>query len=128
MHNCGTCAHWAKLKPIGLRNLEVPVGECHGGPPAADFKWPRSRATDTCAAHSALGPVAFATRQLHVEAKPLSHAEVETAIKRALPQQAEIFGTGSREAGPGTSDSAPPSTAKAARPVSRLPKQKHPHE
>lgn len=59
-NTCSNCDHWKRIASGGVRANEGPVGECHGGPPVADFKFPRTRAIDTCAQHSACA-VSFAT-------------------------------------------------------------------
>lgn len=59
-HTCATCAHWRPSDNHSLRRLNDTVGECRGGPPVADFKWPRSKAHDYCSSHSP-NAVSFAT-------------------------------------------------------------------
>lgn len=44
-----------------LRVAEQMVGECRGGTPCADYKWPRTYASQGCQQHSAHQQVAFAT-------------------------------------------------------------------
>lgn len=124
-HTCSTCAHWGKVNTASLRSIAVAVGECHGGPPVTDFKWPRSRATDTCASHSDLQAVAFATLAPVPVPTPavMSREEWESRGEvLARLGQTNIFDAGSRAAEPeGSTPSASPSTASpAVRPASTL--------
>lgn len=75
------------------------IGECKGGPPVADFKWPRTTAADTCAHHR---PTAAKVVMATVK-KPAEPAELFDAGRAAAPAGVLAY------------DAAAPSTAQAAR-------------
>lgn len=58
MNSCQTCRHWHTHRSA-VRHADAAIGECHATPPARDFTWHRTKATDTCGNFSAT--VAFAT-------------------------------------------------------------------
>lgn len=51
--NCSTCRWWKKIPVKGdLRVTPLgSVGECTGGPPPQDFRFPRTDATMSCKSH-----------------------------------------------------------------------------
>lgn len=108
MNTCATCTHWRKSQYRGLLSTVVAntVGECRGGPPVADFKWPKTISDDTCASWQAIA------------GKP-----GRVATETRAPAQAEIFDAGERAPAPAAGvlaydAAAAPSTAQGARPAS----------
>lgn len=121
-HNCASCQHWRPVTQHSLRAGLGIVGECRGGPPVADFKWPRSKATDYCSDH--------AERGLRVDAataKPPTPEEIEAGRQRlrTLPeaeQQAHFFDAPAGEPqAPSARAGGPAAAVDAAAPQSTAP-------
>ena len=74
MKTCAHCRHW-HTAPAGTawRNADGNIGQCRAIPPAQDFRWPRTKSTDTCSAWSAVASAPAATKP--PEPEPLPTAE-----------------------------------------------------
>lgn len=108
---CNTCAHWREIINRSLRQVAGSVGECRGGPPVADFKFPKTMGErDTCAAHT----------RLHTTSTPQPGTPPATKTEQAGFTQTQLFDAGPRDATPATPTvAAVPSTAQAARPAKK---------
>lgn len=74
MKHCAQCRHW-HTPPAGTpwRITDGTIGQCRAIPPAQDFRWPRTKSTDTCSAWSAVASAAATTKP--PEPEPLPTAE-----------------------------------------------------
>lgn len=121
---CSNCANWRVVKNTSLRVPEQMIGECRGGTPCGDFKWPRSKANDFCSQHVShavdqVEAVAFATANRTNAEHRTPNAERRS--ERTAEARENLFDAGrATEPAVGSAAAAAtsPSTAPEARPAS----------
>lgn len=125
-HTCETCSHWKPIK--GLVRTGALAGQCHSGPPKADFAWPRTRATDHCSQHSdqvqfAQAPAPKLAPGTIVKVEPRKGETLGDAAERTLASHAAAPAeAGQLTLDAGNTGDAPPAGASASGTGNRRPR------
>lgn len=92
MNHCEHCQHWHPHR-AGVRAVDSAIGECRAGPPAQNYFWPRTKATDGCSTWRARAAFAQAaapaptpeTDELRLTLTAATQALRRTSRKPATP-------------------------------------------